>query len=188
MERTFAPIGVASTMCTRETPSASSTLTCWGSRALAPLPLAPPGPTTPGPAPPARTRRDLGPVSLAFPGPPARATRAGTSDSSTRVVLPEPDTPVTATRRPLGMSTVSGWTVCRAPASRWIRPAAKRSVSAARARVITGSSPVRKPASSESGDRCTSATGPWARIVPPSVPEPGPISTSQDASRRIWTS
>ena len=43
--------------------------------------------------------------------PAACALSAGMSVSSTNVVLPEPETPVTATRRPRGISTSSGLTV-----------------------------------------------------------------------------
>ena len=39
------------------------------------------------------------------------ASSAGTRLSSTIVVLPEPDTPVTTVSRPLGISTSSGFTV-----------------------------------------------------------------------------
>ena len=43
--------------------------------------------------------------------PPMLASSAGIRLSSTMVVLPEPDTPVTTVSRPFGMSTSSGWTV-----------------------------------------------------------------------------
>jgi len=77
VERTFAPIGVASMRFARSMPSASIERTCSGGFS-----------------------------------PADRALSAGINDSSTIVVLPEPDTPVTATRRPRGISTSSGLTVC----------------------------------------------------------------------------
>ena len=42
-----------------------------------------------------------------------RDCKAGINISSTIVVLPEPDTPVTAVSRPRGISTDNGPTVCR---------------------------------------------------------------------------
>ena len=46
------------------------------------------------------------------------AVRPGTRLSKIRVVLPEPDTPVTAVSRPLGMSTSRGFTVWMVPVDR----------------------------------------------------------------------
>ena len=54
--------------------------------------------------------------------PVAAAVSAGISVSSTSVVLPEPDTPVTAMSRPLGISIAKGFTVWSPLDSRWMRP------------------------------------------------------------------
>ena len=53
-----------------------------------------------------RTCVDCGDLSI-------RDCKAGINISSTIVVLPEPDTPVTAVSRPRGISTDNGPTVCR---------------------------------------------------------------------------
>ena len=63
--------------------------------------------------------------------PAAAAARAGRRLSRIRVVLPDPDTPVTTVSRPLGRSTSRGFTVWMAPVDRWSLPLAKRSPSPA---------------------------------------------------------
>ena len=63
------------------------------------------------------TRTLMGSVSPAF-----ALFRAGISSSSTSVVLPLPDTPVTAVNRLTGRSTDSACTVCSALVSRWMVP------------------------------------------------------------------
>ena len=57
------------------------------------------------------------------------ACKAGIRLSSTSVVLPEPDTPVTTVSRPLGSSSSSGFTVWMAEVARWMRPCANSSFS-----------------------------------------------------------
>ena len=153
MERTLAPIGVASMRFTRASPAASAERTWAGS------------------APPAMAAR-----------------RPGMRLSSTSVVLPLPETPVTAVSRPRGTSTASGRTVWMAPVSRRTAPRAKTSAAAARSRTRTRRSPVRNGAIREPGSFSTLATGPCAMTRPPSAPEPGPISTSQSAWRSTRTS
>ena len=61
--------------------------------------------------------------------PWTEAARPGTRLSSTRVVLPEPETPVTAVSFPLGRSTSRGCTVWSGPVDRWIFPWANRASS-----------------------------------------------------------
>ena len=51
-------------------------------------------------------------IELGETVPSAAERNAGTSVSNTIVVLPEPDTPDTTVRRPRGMSTNNGCTVC----------------------------------------------------------------------------
>ena len=76
--------------------------------------------------------------------PAVRASRAGTRLSRIRVVLPEPDTPVTTVSRPLGMSTSRGFTVWMAPVERWIRPRSNRAAGSAGRRTCTAAFPERK--------------------------------------------
>ncbi len=78
VERTFAPIGVASIIVTRSMPGASNARTCSGIRS-----------------------------SAIF------AVSAGTRLSSTSVVLPDPETPVTTVRRCFGTRASNACTVCR---------------------------------------------------------------------------
>ena len=121
--------------------------------------------------------------------PPAvAAARAGTRLSSTMVVLPEPDTPVTTVSRPLGMSASRGLTV-------WMASVAKRMARArtGRLRACAAASAPRRARSgrARSGRRgfaaiCSSV--PWAITRPPPAPASGPISISQSASFRIWVS
>ena len=66
--------------------------------------------------------------------PPTFAASAGIRLSSTIVVLPEPDTPVTTESRPLGNATDSGCTVWISEVSMRIVPRAKSSSSFARLR------------------------------------------------------
>ena len=120
--------------------------------------------------------------------PFAFAASAGMRLSSTSVVLPEPDTPVTAVRRPRGMAVSSGFTVCSAPVASSMRPRANTSSAGMRSRTRTVSAPDRKPPMSEAGFASTSASDPCATTRPPSAPAPGPISTSQSAARRMCAS
>ena len=120
--------------------------------------------------------------------PLAFATSAGMRLSSTSVVLPEPDTPVTAVRRPRGIATSSGFTVCSAPVASSMLPCANTSAAGTRSRTRTISSPERKPPINEAGFASTSASVPCATIRPPSAPAPGPISTSQSAAARMRVS
>ena len=71
------------------------------------------------------------------------ASSAGIRLSSTMVVLPEPDTPVTTVSRPLGISTSKGFTVWTRFVDRWILPFAKRSSFSAQARSLLSAAPER---------------------------------------------
>lgn len=55
------------------------------------------------------------------------ASMPGTRLSRIRVVFPEPETPVTTVRRPLGIFTLSGFTVWMAPVEREMAPCSNRS-------------------------------------------------------------
>ncbi len=98
----------------------------------------------------------------------AFATSAGMRLSSTSVVLPEPDTPVTAVRRPRGMATSSGFTVCSASVASSMLPWANTSAAGTRSRTRTVSSPERKPPISEAGFRLYLGKRPL-RDDPPAV-------------------
>ena len=113
--------------------------------------------------------------------PDMTAWRAGTKLSNTMVVLPDPDTPVTTVMRPIGISRSRGCTV-------WIRdvrilmaPLSKMDPSRTLSRTMTSSFPERYPPMIDLGSASTAPTVPWQRTVPPSLPEPGPISMSQSA-------
>ena len=107
--------------------------------------------------------------------------------SKTRVVFPEPDTPVTTVSRPLGISTSRGFTVWIAPVDRRIRPRSNSSSFEARGLRISAfperNGPIREPSFS-----AIWGTVPWAITWPPPAPAPGPISIIQSASLRIWVS
>ena len=72
------------------------------------------------------------------------ASSAGIRLSSTMVVLPEPDTPVTTVRRPLGISTSSGLTVWMESVERWIVPFAKSVSFSVQQRSFVSAVPARK--------------------------------------------
>ena len=118
--------------------------------------------------------------------PAVAASRPGIRLSKIRVVLPEPETPVTAVSFPLGMSTSSGFTVWMAPVDRWMRPRSNRPPDPPFLRGLAR--PERKGPIRDSGRSATSATVPWAMTLPPSVPAPGPISMIQSAWESIWVS
>ena len=120
--------------------------------------------------------------------PAMRASRPGIRLSRIRVVLPDPDTPVTTVSRPLGMSTSRGFTVWMAPVDRWTRPYWNSSSSRHLCRIRTSSFPDRKGPIWEAGSAATSATVPWASTRPPSAPALGPISMSQWAWDKICVS
>lgn len=110
----------------------------------------------------------------------ALACNAGTRDSRARVVLPDPETPVITVNRPTGKSTSSGCTVWIEPVLRWIDPWSKTRAGSATSRTLTGSSPVRNPASREVVLSAKVLGGPSAMTVPSSLPEP---VRSRSASR-----
>ena len=120
--------------------------------------------------------------------PAAAALSAGTRLSSTSVVLPEPDTPVTAVSRPRGTSTARGFTVWSASVSKWMRPRSNTWAASARARTCTVRAPDRNGPMSESGSASISGTEPCAITRPPAAPAPGPISTMQSVSLRMRAS
>ena len=153
MERTFTPMGVASTRSTRAMPGASTDSTCPGSGV---------------------------PASDAF----SPATRL----SSTSVVFPEPDTPVTQVRRPFGMRASSGCTVWMVSVSSVMAPSSKRCSGATGVRTRTFAVPAKNGPMRLAGFASTAATDPWAITCPPSAPEPGPISMRWFAWRSTATS
>ena len=120
--------------------------------------------------------------------PAAAWASAGMSVSSTSVVLPEPDTPVTAISRPRGMSMANGFTVCKPLDSRWIRPRSNISPACACGRAATRAAPERKGPMIEASSRATSSTEPWETTAPPSAPAAGPISTRWSAACRMRVS
>ncbi len=87
-------------------------------------------------------------VTCAGSGCPAMtASRPGTRLSRIRVVLPEPDTPVTTVSRPLGMVTARGFTVWIAPVVQveWSPPANSSSFGAGGAHLDLGSPGEERP-------------------------------------------
>ena len=106
--------------------------------------------------------------------------------SLTSVDLPEPDTPVTATRQPSGNATSTPRRLCSvAPLTatsrlelRWRRTAG------------TGidSRPDRYAPVSESGLASRSATEPETTMLPPCSPARGPMSTTQSAALIVSSS
>ena len=130
-------------------------------------------------------------TSRTWPGsfsPAVAASSPGMRLSSTMVVFPEPETPVTTVSLPWGMATSKGFTVWMAPVAKRMAPRWNRSFSAARWRTSTWASPVRKGPIWEAGQRPSSSTVPWATTWPPLAPASGPISSIQSASRKIWVS
>ena len=113
------------------------------------------------------------------------ASSAGTRLSSTRVVLPEPETPVTTVSRPLGMSTSSGFTVWMAAGGQ-ANAARLRTVSSALgARPHAVSSPCRRETARSARRDCSqcAATVPCAITwPPPGARLPGPSPSIQSAS------
>lgn len=95
------------------------------------------------------------------------ASSAGTRLSSTIVVLPEPDTPVTTVSRPLGMSSSKGLTVWMLPVERWIAPSANISPSLAHRRNFVSAFPERNGPIWDSGFASKSSIVPSAMTCPP---------------------
>ena len=116
---------------------------------------------------------------------PVSDFRAGIRLSSTSVVFPDPETPVTAMRRPFGKSTAAGFTVCIPVVSRWIRP--RLNIPADGVLGLTGfcALPERNGAILDFAESQMSERVPSATILPPFSPEPGPISMNQSAHLRI---
>ena len=113
------------------------------------------------------------------------ASSPGTKLSRIRVVLPEPDTPVTTVKRPLGIAVSRGLTVWTGPVERWMLPRSNSSIRGQRGRTAAGASIRRNGPIWETGFRSSDATVPWAITRPPSAPAPGPISMIQFAWVRI---
>ena len=116
------------------------------------------------------------------------AERPGIRLSSTMVVLPEPETPVTAVSLPFGISTVSSWTVWIDAVSIRIVPSWNISAESAHSRIFMALVSVKNGAIFESWDLETSAILPCAKIVPPLVPASGPSSIMWSAHFRTRTS
>ena len=116
------------------------------------------------------------------------ASRPGIRLSSTRVVFPEPETPVTRVSLPFGISTSRGFTVWIAEVERWILPKAKRS-SAFVLSLTEIAVPERKGPIFEAGSRVRSCTVPWAMTCPsPGTCFSGPISMIHWALESTWVS
>ena len=101
--------------------------------------------------------------------------------SSTSVVLPEPDTPVTTVSRPLGRRTSSGFTVWMARVDKRIVPCEKSSSAGQRVRA-TCAVPARNGPIRDAESSASAAGVPWAITRPPLAPASGPISIIQFAS------
>ena len=122
--------------------------------------------------------------------PFAWAFSAGIRLSRIMVVLPDPETPVTAVRRPRGSFTSRACTVWMGSVAMRIVPFSKRRSRGVRFRVRTGSSSVMKPAILDPGVPATSSTVPWAMTLPPSFPASGPISiiwSARFSTRTSWS-
>ena len=121
--------------------------------------------------------------------PRMAASSAGIRLSKISVVLPEPETPVTTVKRPLGMRTSSGLTVWSAAVASRIVPSANicSRATAGRSRSFCAPGP-RKGPISERPLAASAGTVPCARMRPPSAPAPGPISTIQSASESTCVS
>ena len=116
------------------------------------------------------------------------ASSAGTRLSSTMVVLPEPDTPVTTVSRPLGMSTSSGLTVWICAVDRWIVPFANSASFSAHVRCFASALPERNGPICDAGFSSMVGMVPSAITWPPFAPASGPISMIQSASLKICVS
>ena len=116
------------------------------------------------------------------------ASIPGTRLSRMSVVFPEPETPVTTVRRPLGIFTSSGFTVWIAPVARETAPCSNRQSSMITGRRRFIHSGFRKAPMRESLFFAISAIVPSAITCPPFAPASGPISISQSAWERIWVS
>ncbi len=96
------------------------------------------------------------------------------------VDLPEPDTPVTQTKRPTGISTVTSLRLLpRAPTTRRLFAASRRW---RRAGTAIDLRPERYCPVSEAGLRSISVGVPCATTSPPCSPAPGPMSTTWSAA------
>ena len=118
--------------------------------------------------------------------PAVFAASPGTRLSSTIVVFPDPDTPVTTVSLPFGMLTSSGFTVWSRVVLIWIHPDPN---------ILHGSvwrsdpsTPERNGPIMEPGFATISSIVPSAITLPPSAPAFGPISISQSDSIRIRVS
>ena len=85
---------------------------------------------------------------------------AGISSSSTSVVLPLPDTPVTAVNRFTGRLTDSACTVCSALVSKWIAPRSNSCPSGQRGRTSAMGSGAGTESGAASGASATQALAP----------------------------
>ena len=104
------------------------------------------------------------------------------------VVLPEPETPVTTVRRPLGISTLSGFTVWMASVVIVIFPSLNMSVASTCCLTLMDALPERNGPIFDRSLASMSLTVPCAITLPPSEPAPGPISIIQSDLARICVS
>ena len=116
------------------------------------------------------------------------ASMPGTRLSRIRVVFPEPETPVTTVRRPLGIFTLSGFTVWMAPVEREMAPCSNKSFSWITGRRRLAYSGFRKAPMRDTLFSTISEIVPSAITCPPFAPASGPISMSQSAWDKICVS
>ena len=103
----------------------------------------------------------------------------------TSVLLPLPDTPVTATNVPSGTRRFTFFRLCsRAPITSSVFPLPRRR----RFGTGTDRSPRRYAPVIERGSASTASMDPLAMISPPCSPAPGPMSITQSAVRIVSSS
>ena len=120
--------------------------------------------------------------------PFSAASSPGIRLSSTIVVLPEPDTPVTTVSLPFGISTSRGFTVWIALVERWITPRSNIFSACVCSRTGKFVFCAKNGPIMEAGFLVISGIVPSAITYPPPFPASGPISTIQSASDRICVS
>ena len=116
------------------------------------------------------------------------ASSAGIRLSRIKVVLPEPDTPVTAVILPLGILTANGWTVWIFRVASLMIPLSNICLRAGREVRRSLAFPERNGAIMELGFFFISEIVPSATIFPPAAPACGPSSISQSAADKICVS
>ncbi|CFW33081.1 Uncharacterised protein [Bordetella pertussis] len=111
---------------------------------------------------------------------------ATASVSLTRVDLPEPETPVTHTRRAAGMRRSTDLRLLPVAPDRCSQ--GWSSATGRRAGISMARAPLRYWPVSDCGSVCTASGVPCATTWPPCSPAPGPMSTTQSAQRIMSSS